>query len=93
MREELKLHFPIYQAVRKDNPNYVRFRELISSGNLKAAKEIKDKLIKAYEAKVQVRRAELHQEPIDVNDMLGEIEDLHMGPMELAREVSMDKED
>ena len=53
---------------------------------------IKEKLINAYEAQVQVRRAELHQEPIDVDAMLGEIEDLHMGPMELTREVCMDKE-
>ena len=67
------------------------------SGNLfllerKVAKEIKEKLIKAYEAKVQVRRDEINQGNIDVNNMLGKIEDLHMGPMELAQEVSMDNE-
>ena len=81
----------IYQAVRGDNPNYIRFRKLMSSENLKVAKEMKETLIKAYEAKVQVRRAEMNQEHIDVNEMLREIEDLHMGTMELAREVSMDK--
>ena len=90
--DEIKLPFTIYQASKNNNSNYVRFRELISSGNIKSEKEIKDKLIKAYKAKVQVRQTELHQAPINIDDMLGEIEDLHMGPMDLATEVSMDKE-
>ena len=78
--EALRLSYPIYKAVRKDNPSYLKFRELISSGDMKAAKITKDKLIKAYEAKVQVRRTELLNDTIDVEDMLGDIDDLYMGP-------------
>ena len=79
MPEKLKLPYPICKAVRKDNPSYLKFRELISSGKLTEAKAIMDTLIKAYEAKVQVRRAELLHDPIDVEDMLGEIYELANG--------------
>ena len=90
--EALKLPYPIFKVVSKDNPSYLKFRELFSSGDLKAAKLIKDKLIKAYEAKVQVRRTELLNDTIDVDDMLGDIDDLHMGPMELTEEVTLDSD-
>ena len=53
--EDLKLHYPIYKEVHKDEPSYLKFRVLISSGKVMEAKVIKGKLIQAYEAKVQVR--------------------------------------
>ena len=90
--EDLKLPYHIYKVVRNDNPSYLKFRELIYSGKLTKAREIKDKFIKAYEAKVQVRRAELLHDPIDVHDMLGEADELHMGPIELAKEVYLDND-
>ena len=92
IQEDLKLTYPIYKAVRKDNPSYLKFRELISSGDLKAAKIINDKLIKAYEAKVKVQRTELLHDTINVDDMLGNIDELHMGPMELAGKVPLDND-
>ena len=90
--EDLKLPYPLYKAVRKDNPSYINFWELLSSGKLTEAKAIKDKLIRAYEAKVQVQRAELLLYPINVEDILGEVNELRMGPMDLAKEVSLDND-
>ena len=92
MPEYLKLPYHIYKVVRKDNPNYIKFRELITSGKLPESKAIKEKLIMAYEAKRQVRRSELQDEKIDVEDMLGEIDDLHMEPMGLEKEVVLSKD-
>ena len=76
-------------AVCTDNPNYKKYWQLITTGKLTKAKATKDALIKAYEARVHVRRSELQNDHIDVEDMLGHIADLHMGPMEQAEEVPL----
>ena len=80
------------RPIKENNPTYLRLHQLISFSNNKAVKDIKYKLIKAYEAKVKIRRAELAQENIDVDDMLGEIEDLHMGLMEHAGEIVLNED-
>ena len=90
--ENLKLPYPIHKTVWENTSNYIRFRELISLGNIKAAKYIKDIRIKAYKVKVQVRRVELAQGEVDVNYMLRQIDKLHMGAMQLAHKVVIDNE-
>ena len=67
---ECWLPYPVYKAVRTDNPNYTKFFQLITSGKLTEAKAIKAELIKAYEARVHVRRSELLTDQIDVEDIL-----------------------
>ena len=78
---EYHLPFPIWKACNT-HADYTKYCTLVKGEKYTEAKAIKAALIKAYEAKVKVRRSELQNDAINIDDMLGQIDDLHMGPME-----------
>ena len=88
LSKEFFLPWPIWKAC-KDHPNYAKYCQLCTMGEITEATAIKEALIKTYEARVQVRSSELQNDHIDVEDMLGQIEDLHMAPMEQHEEVPL----